>query len=41
MTYTLVVQRLQARSSVVKLEPEITYDVQDMVVGHKHSLRTS
>ena len=34
------VQKFQARSGVVELEPAISYDELDMV-GYEHSLQTS
>jgi hypothetical protein len=40
MDHIMVMQRLQAHSGVVELEPAISCDAQDMV-GHEHSLRTS
>jgi hypothetical protein len=41
MNHTMVMQRLQARSGVEELEPAISRDAQDMVLGHEHSLQTS
>jgi hypothetical protein len=40
MNHTVVMQRLQARSGVVELEPAISCDAQDMV-RHERSLQTS
>jgi hypothetical protein len=42
MNHIMVMQRLQAHSGVVELEPAISCDAhwQDMV-GHEHSLRIS
>lgn len=40
MNYPTLVQRFQAYSSVVELEPAISCDALDMT-GHEHSFQTS